>query len=79
VPYAPVCGPDVWYGEQQRQQLEQWVHTLTPAQVDELEAAVAAAQQRLQLQTHGSYITGVSVLRQRQRVCLHTHDRTCMA
>ncbi|WIA14323.1 hypothetical protein OEZ85_002853 [Tetradesmus obliquus] len=63
VPYAPICGPDVWYGQQQRQQQEQWVHTLTAAQVRELEAAVAAVQQRLQLQAHGNYITGLMRLR----------------
>jgi hypothetical protein len=51
----------VWYGQQQRQQQQQWVHTLTAAQTDELEAAVAAVQQRLQLQTCGNYITGVRV------------------
>jgi hypothetical protein len=64
VPYAPVCGPDVWYGEEQRQQQQQqqWVHTLTAAQINELEAAVTAVLQRLQLRTHGNYITGVSML-----------------
>jgi hypothetical protein len=66
VPYAPICGPDVWYGQQQRQQQEQWVHTLTVAQIEELEAAVAAVQQRLQLQTRGNYITGVSAAHAQQ-------------
>lgn len=63
VPYSPLTGPDAWYGREQQQQTEQWIHTLTTAQIAELEAAVALVQQQLQLRTKGNYLTGVSAMR----------------
>lgn len=59
VPYRPVEGPDAWYGQQQRQQQQQWLHELTQPELEELDAAVQAVSRKLRLRIQDNYLVGV--------------------
>eukprot|EP00775_Hariotina_reticulata_P003159 gene3159-3437_t len=63
VPYTLIEGPDAWYGQQQRQQPQQWLHELTGPELEELEAAVEAVSRRLQLRIQNNYLVGLMKLR----------------
>ena len=39
----PIHHPSAWYGDDMRQRQHEWVYTLSPQDVAELEAATAAA------------------------------------